>query len=188
MSINYLDSAKRLFMLYKQLGEKALAQIDDKELSWQANEDSNSIITIVKHMWGNMLSRWTDFLTTDGEKPWRQRDAEFEQEVLDRETLMKKWNDGWQCLFDALNSITDDDLEKIIYIRNEGQTVLDAINRQIAHYSYHVGQIVYISKLRSKEEWKSLSIPRNKSNEYNAGKFSQEKQNRNFTDDFIEKK
>ena len=186
--IQYLDSAKRLFMLYKQLGEKALAQIDDKELSWQANEDSNSIITIVKHMWGNMLSRWTDFLTTDGEKPWRQRDAEFEQEVLDREALMKKWNEGWQCLFDALNSIKDEDLEKIIYIRNEGQTVLDAINRQVAHYSYHVGQIVYISKLRSKEEWKSLSIPRNKSNEYNAGKFSQEKQKRNFTDDLIEKK
>ena len=186
--IQYLDSAKRLFMLYKQLGEKALAQIDDKELSWQANEDSNSIITIVKHMWGNMLSRWTDFLTTDGEKPWRQRDAEFEQEVLDREALMKKWNEGWQCLFDALNSIKDEDLEKIIYIRNEGQTVLDAINRQVAHYSYHVGQIVYISKLRSKEEWKSLSIPRNKSNEYNAGKFSLEKQKRNFTDDLIEKK
>ena len=186
--IHYLDSAKRQFMMYKQLGEKALAQIDDKELNWQANEDSNSIVTIVKHLWGNMLSRWTDFLTTDGEKPWRQRDAEFEQEVLDREALMKKWNEGWQCVFDALNSITDDDLEKIIYIRNEGHTILEAINRQIAHYSYHVGQIVYISKLRSKEEWKSLSIPRNKSNEYNAGKFSQEKQKRNFTDDWIVKK
>jgi hypothetical protein len=186
--IQYLDSAKRQFMLYKQLGEKAIAQIDDKDLNWQANEDSNSIATIVKHLWGNMLSRWTDFLTTDGEKTWRQRDAEFEQEVLDRETLMKKWNDGWQCVFDALNSITDADLEKIVYIRNEGHTILEAINRQISHYSYHVGQIVYISKLRSKEEWKSLSIPRNKSNEYNAGKFSQEKQKRNFTDDWIEKK
>ncbi len=174
--------------MYKQLGEKALAQIDDKELTWQANEDSNSIVTIVKHMWGNMLSRWTDFLTTDGEKPWRQRDAEFEQEVLDREALMKKWSDGWQCVFNALDSITDADLERIIYIRNEGHTILEAINRQIAHYSYHVGQIVYISKLRSKEGWKSLSIPRNKSDEYNAQKFSQEKQKRNFTDDWIEKK
>ena len=174
--------------MYKQLGEKALAQIDDNELTWHANEESNSIVTIVKHMWGNMLSRWTDFLTTDGEKPWRQRDAEFEQEVLSREALMKKWNDGWQCVFNALNSITDDDLERIIYIRNEGHTILEAINRQIAHYSYHVGQIVYISKLRSEDEWKSLSIPRNKSDEYNAGKFSQEKQKRNFTDDFIEKK
>lgn len=186
--VQYLDSARRQFMMYKQLGEKALGQIDDKELDWHANEDSNSIVTIIKHMWGNMLSRWTDFLTTDGEKPWRQRDEEFEQETMNRETLIKKWEEGWQCLFNALNSITDADLEKIIYIRNEGHTVLEAINRQIAHYSYHVGQIVYISKLRSKEEWKSLSIPRNKSKEYNADKFSKEKQKRNFTDDFIEKK
>jgi len=171
--------------MYKQLGEKAMAQVDDKDLNWHANENSNSIVTIVKHMWGNMLSRWTDFLTTDGEKPWRQRDAEFEQEEISREYLLKLWNEGWQCLFDALNSITDDNLEKIIYIRNEGHTILEAINRQIAHYSYHVGQIVYISKIRSKEEWKSLSIPRNRSDEYNAAKFSQEKRKRNFTDDLI---
>ena len=186
--IHYLDSAKRQFLMYKQLGEKAMAQIDEKELSWQANEDSNSVIMIVKHMWGNMMSRWTDFLTTDGERPWRQRDAEFENEGLGRDAMMKKWEEGWQCVFNALNSITDDDLERIIYIRNEGHTVLEAINRQIAHYSYHVGQIVYISKLRSKEEWKSLSIPRNKSDEYNTGKFSQEKERRHFTDDWIEKK
>jgi Protein of unknown function (DUF1572) len=185
--MQYLDSAKRQFTMYKQLGEKAIAQIDDKELAWQANEDSNSIVTIVKHMWGNMLSRWTDFLTTDGEKPWRQRDAEFENDTWDRETLIRKWEEGWQCLFNALNSITDTDLEKIIYIRNDGHTILEAINRQIAHYSYHVGQIVYISKLRSAKEWQSLSIPRNKSNEYNAGKFSQEKEKRNFTDEWVEK-
>jgi hypothetical protein len=188
MSIKYLDSAKRQFTMYKQLGEKAMAQIDEQGLSWQANDDSNSIVTIVKHLWGNMLSRWTDFLTTDGEKPWRQRDAEFENESITRETLMEKWEEGWQCLFDALDSITDNDLEKIIYIRNEGHSILEAVNRQIAHYSYHVGQIVYISKLRSTEEWKSLSIPRNKSNEYNAGKFSQEKEVRHFTDDWIEKR
>ncbi len=174
--------------MYKQLGEKALAQIDDQQLNWQANEDSNSIAAIVKHMWGNMMSRWTNFLTTDGEKPWRQRDAEFENEVMNRDALLKKWEEGWQYLFNALNSITDDDLEKIIYIRNEGHSILEAINRQIAHYSYHVGQIVYISKLRSKAEWKSLSIPRNKSNEYNTGKFSQDKQVRHFTDDWIDKK
>jgi hypothetical protein len=186
--LHYLDSAKRIFLLYKQLGEKAVAQVDDKELGWQENEDSNSIITIVKHMWGNMLSRWTDFLTTDGEKPWRQRDAEFENDHWDRANMMKKWEEGWQCLFSALDSITDKDLETIIYIRNEGQSVMDAINRQIAHYSYHVGQIVYIAKLRDKNEWKSLTIPRNKSNEFNAAKFSQEKQNKNFTDDLLEKK
>ena len=186
--MNYIQNTKRLFMLYKQLGEKAMAQVDDEQLSWQANADSNSIATIVKHMWGNMLSRWTDFLTTDGEKPWRQRDAEFENDVLNRDVMMQQWEEGWQCLFNALDSMTDADLEKIVYIRNEGHTVVEAINRQIAHYSYHVGQIVYISKLRSKEDWNSLSIPRNKSADYNAGKFSQEKQVRNFTGEWVDKK
>ncbi len=188
MSISYLESAKRQFNMYKQLAEKAMAQIDDSELNWQANEDSNSIVMIVKHMWGNMLSRWTDFLTTDGEKEWRKRDAEFENEELGRAGMMKKWDEGWQCLFNALDSITDADLEKIIYIRNDGHTILEAINRQIAHYSYHVGQIVYISKLRDKNEWNSLSIPRNKSNDYNAVKFAQDKQKRNFMDDLNDKK
>lgn len=186
--IQYLESAKRQFLMYKQLGEKAMAQLSDEALNWHVNEDSNSIAAIVKHMWGNMLSRWTDFLTTDGEKPWRQRDAEFDNEVQNRESLMKKWDEGWQCLFDALNSITDNDLERIVYIRNEGHTILEAINRQISHYSYHVGQIVYISKMRSTDEWKSLSIPRNKSAEYNAVKFAQEKGERHFTDDWVEKK
>ena len=188
MSLQYLESAKRQFRLYKQLGEKAMAQLDETELNWQANEDSNSIATIVKHLSGNMLSRWTDFMTTDGEKPWRQRDAEFEQETLNREQLMKIWEDGWQCLFAALNSITDEDLSKINYIRNEGDTVLANINRQISHYSYHVGQIVYISKLRVKNEWNSLSVPRNKSNEYNAGKFAKDKEVKHFTDEWVEKK
>ena len=187
MSLQYLDSAKRQFKMYKQLGEKAMAQVDDEQLNWQANEDSNSISNIVKHLWGNMLSRWTNFLTEDGEKQWRQRDAEFEHEVMNRQTLMQRWEEGWKCLFDALDSITDDDLGRIIYIRNEGYTILNAINRQISHYSYHVGQIVYISKLRTKNDWESLSIPRNKSSEYNAGKFAQEKANRHFTDDWDNK-
>jgi hypothetical protein len=173
--------------MYKQLGEKAMAQIDDSQLNWQATEDSNSIANIVKHLWGNMLSRWTDFLTTDGEKPWRQRDGEFEVETMTRDSLMLRWNEGWNCLFAALDSLTDDDLEKIVYIRNEGHTVMDAIHRQIAHYAYHVGQIVYVAKLRT-AEWSSLSIPRNKSAEYNSSKFSQEKETRHFTSDWIEPK
>ncbi len=188
MSIQYLESAKRQFTMYKQLGEKAMAQIPDEALHWQANEDSNSIAAIVKHMWGNMMSRWTDFLTTDGEKPWRQRDAEFEGSEETRETLMQKWNEGWHCLFSALDSITDDDLGRIIYIRNDGLTVLDAINRQISHYCYHVGQIVYVSKLKIAGQWKSLSIPRNASASYNAGKFAQEKATRDFREEFIDKK
>lgn len=186
--IKYLDSARRQFLMYKTLGEKAMAQIADDQLNWQANEDSNSVSNIVKHLWGNMMSRWTDFLTSDGEKPWRERDAEFEQTMPDRATVMQWWEDGWKCLFDALDSITDEDLERVIYIRNEGHTVLEAVNRQIAHYSYHVGQIVYLSKLKSTDGWKSLSIPRNQSGIYNAGKFAQEKQVRHFTDDWTENK
>lgn len=186
--IKYLDSARRQFQMYKALGEKAMAQVTDDALVWQANEDINSVAAIVKHMWGNMMSRWTDFLTTDGEKPWRQRDAEFENDLNTRQAILQKWEEGWQCLFDALAIITDNDLDKIIYIRNEGHTILEAINRQIAHYSYHVGQIVYIAKLQSSDAWKSLSIPRNQSAAYNAGKFAQDKQVRHFTDDLLDKK
>lgn len=186
-TIPYLSSAKRQFLYYKTLGEKAMEQVMDEQLFWHANEESNSIATIVKHLRGNMLSRWTDFLTTDGEKPDRQRDTEFEQEKNDKATVLQQWNEGWNCLFNALDSITDADLERIIYIRNEGHTVLEAINRQIAHYSYHVGQMVYIAKICTNENWKSLSIPRNKSSEYNQDKFSQEKQRKHFTDDLLNK-
>eukprot|EP01136_Pigoraptor_vietnamica_P024971 Opistho-1_new@78476 len=143
MAIQFLKSADRQFQMYKKLGEGAMAQMTDEQLFVLPNEESNSVAIIVKHLWGNMLSRWTDFLTTDGEKEWRQRDAEFENDINTREALMQKWEEGWQCLFNALGSITDDDLERIIYIRNEGHTILEATNRQIAHYAYHVGQIVY---------------------------------------------
>ncbi len=186
--IQYLESANRQFRMYKQLGEKAIAQMNDESLNWQANEDSNSVAAIVKHLWGNMLSRWTDFLTTDGEKTWRQRDAEFENDATSREAILQQWEEGWQCLFTALDSITNNDLERIIYIRNDGHTILEAINRQIAHYSYHVGQIVYLAKICSQNNWNSLSIPRNQSAQYNAGKFAQEKDKRNFTDEWIDKK
>jgi Protein of unknown function (DUF1572) len=175
MSLHYLESAKRQFHTYKAIAEKAMEQVDDKDLNWQSNEDCNSITMIVKHLWGNMLSRWTDLLTTDGEKPWRQRDAEFEHEELTRDAMMQKWEAGWQCLFHALDSVTDFDLDKIVFIRNEGHTVLEAVNRQIAHYSYHVGQIVYISKIRAKKDWVSMSIPRNRSNEFNEKAFGQGK-------------
>jgi hypothetical protein len=188
MSIPYLKSAIRQFEMYKKLGESAMQQIPDDKLNWQANEDSNSVAVIVKHLWGNMLSRWTDFLTTDGEKPSRERDAEFENDLPTREAIMQKWNEGWQCLFNALNSITDEELERIIYIRNEGHSILEAINRQIAHYSYHVGQIVYIAKLMKSGEWHTLSIARNQSKQYNDKKFSEEKGTRHFTDEWLDKK
>lgn len=187
MAIQYLKSADRQFRMYKKLGEEAIQQITDEQLFIMPNEESNSVAIIVKHLWGNMLSRWTDFLTTDGEKPWRQRDAEFENDINTREALMQKWEEGWQCLFNALDSITDNDLERIIHIRNEGHTILEAINRQIAHYSYHVGQIVYIAKMYKNNGWSSLSIPRNQSKEYNDKKFSEEKGNRHFTDEWLKK-
>jgi hypothetical protein len=186
-TIEFLKSAKRQFLYYKSLGDKAIAQVADKELNWLPNYESNSIAIIVKHLHGNMLSRWTDFLTTDGEKPTRKRDGEFENDSPSRETILQWWEDGWKCLFDALETVTDEDLNTIIYIRNEGHTVLEAINRQLAHYPYHVGQIVYIAKMLKNHSWESLSIPRNNSNDYNADKFSQEKGIRHFTDSELKK-
>jgi hypothetical protein len=180
--MKYTDNAKNLFRMYKNLGDKAIAQLENNHLNWSANEDTNSIATIVKHMWGNMLSRWIDFKTTDGEKPWRKRDAEFEQTELSRSQILEMWEEGWACLFHALDTITDEELEQIIYIRNEGHTILEAVNRQIGHYAYHVGQIVYIAKMCKSTSWDSLSIPRNKSSEYNADKFAQDKELRHFTE------
>ena len=138
MTNDYLDSVKKQFEYYKMLGDKTFSQLQDDKLFWQYNDDSNSIATIVKHIWGNMLSRWTDFLTSDGEKEFRNRDAEFENDIKNREELLDKWNEGWNCLFNAINSLTTDDLDKIIYIRNQGHTVTEAINRQLAHYPYHI--------------------------------------------------
>ncbi len=186
--MKFIDNAKTLFRMYKQLGEKSIAQLSDEQLNWQANDDTNSVATIVKHMWGNMLSRWTDFRTTDGEKPWRMRDAEFEHIAASRDEIMKMWEEGWGCLFQALDTLVEEDLGQIIFIRNDGLTIMEAVTRQIAHYSYHVGQIVFASKLHSGNNWESLSIPRNKSVEYNSSKFANDKAVRNFTDDIIEKK
>ena len=184
----YLVSIKKQFEYYKLLGEKTFAQIDDDKLFWQYNEESNSIATIVKHLWGNMLSRWTEFLTSDGEKEWRNRDAEFENDIKTREELLNKWNEGWQCLFNALESLKDEDLQKEIFIRNQGHSVIEAIHRQLAHYSYHVGQIVFIGKMILNDKWTSLSIPKNASKDYNTDKFSRPKHSEHFTDEFINSK
>ncbi|HEY5462762.1 MAG TPA: DUF1572 family protein [Hanamia sp.] len=162
MNNNYLESVKKQFEQYKMLGEKTFAQLTDDKLFWQYNEDSNSIATIVKHLWGNMLSRWTDFLTTDGEKDWRKRDAEFENDLNSRQQLLDKWNEGWDCLFKAINSLTPNDLDKIIFIRSQPLNVTEAINRQLTHSAYHVGQIVFLGKMLAENRWVSLSIPRAK--------------------------
>ena len=183
MQNDYLQSSIKQFEYYKMLGEKTFAQVSDEALFWQYNEESNSIATIVKHLWGNMLSRWTDFLTSDGEKEWRKREEEFENDIITRKEMMDKWNEGWECLFNTLNSLTDNDLDTSIYIRNMGHSITEAINRQLAHYPYHVGQMVFYAKILKKSEWTSLSIPKNKSNDYNDDKFSKEKSKKHFTDD-----
>lgn len=183
----YLESVKKQMLYYKTIAEKAMEQLEVEQLFISVNENTNSIATIVRHMSGNMLSRWTDFLTTDGEKVWRKRDEEFENTIQTREELLNIWNEGWNCFFSAIIDLQPDDLSRIIYIRNEGQTALDAINRQLAHYPYHIGQIVFYAKMLKKEEWNSLSIPKNKSKDYNADKFSKDKSLKHFTDDELKK-
>lgn len=184
---SYLESVKKQFLYYKMLGEKAIDQLEPHQLFVSVNEDTNSIATIIKHISGNMLSRWTDFLTSDGEKEWRNRDAEFENDLPSKDEVLVVWNKGWDCFLDALNSLKPEQLSDIIYIRNEGHTVIEAINRQLAHYPYHVGQIVFYAKQLKSGAWDSLSIPRNKSGNYNAEKFAKEKEIKNFTDDELKR-
>lgn len=167
---DYITSVKKQFSQYRILGEKAMEQVPEEMMDWQYNPESNSIATLVKHMAGNMLSRFTDFLTSDGEKEWRNRDAEFENEKRSRDQLITLWNEGWNCLFDTLNALTPEDLSKTIRIRNENHTVVEAINRQLTHYASHVGQILFISKMICGSRWKSPSISRGASREFNATK------------------
>ena len=181
---SYLESVKKQFLFYKMLGEKAIEQLEEEQLFWQYNKESNSIAILVHHIAGNMLSRFTEFLTSDGEKSWRNRDAEFLNGFATKEELMAYWHKGWDCLMDALGQLSESNLETIVYIRNEGHTVVEALNRQLAHYPYHIGQMVFIAKMMKNEEWKTLSIARNKSSEYNEEKFSQAKERRHFTDNY----
>ncbi|SFW57661.1 Protein of unknown function [Sinomicrobium oceani] len=179
---NYLESVRKLFEYYKKLGEKAMEQVPDPALFYQPDETSNNIAVIVKHLSGNMRSRWTDFLTSDGEKEWRDRDGEFTDTFGSREILMQAWEAGWHCLLGAIGDLGPADLDKTVYIRNEGHTVTEAINRQLAHVPYHIGQIVYIAKMQSGNHWHTLSIARNASADYNRDKFRKERAKRFFTD------
>lgn len=178
---NFLPKTIQLAQYYRALGEKAINQLDDDELKWSPGSSSNSIGIIVKHLWGNMLSRWTNFLKEDGEKSWRQRDAEFENAPETRNEIMSKWDEGWGCFIDTLESLSEEDLSKTVYIRNEGHSVMDAIQRQMAHYPYHIGQIVFIGKLLKGDDWKSLSIPKGASGQFNDRKFSANQKDRDFT-------
>lgn len=167
IAASFLSSVISRVKYYKELGDKSFVQLTEEDFHYQPNEASNSIAIIIQHMAGNMLSRWTGFLTTDGEKEWRNRDIEFEEQHMSKEQLLAFWEKGWNCFFDALQSLTEDDLLKTIYIRQEGLLVVDAINRQLAHYPYHAGQIVYVAKMIRDGQWKNLSIPKGHSDQFN---------------------
>ncbi len=182
-----LQSAIKQFRYYKHLADKAMGQINEKDFGIQLNPEDNSISIIISHMAGNMLSRWSNIFEEDGEKPWRNRDSEFEIWQRSTDELLTLWESGWALLFKTLENLKAEDLERIIYIRNEGLSVSDALIRQLCHYSYHCGQIVTKCKQLSESEWNSLSIPRKKSEEYNKKKFSQAKQQKHFLDDLLDK-
>ena len=167
----FLDQSRKVFRSQKDLADKAIAQLSDTELLWQPDTESNSIAINMKHLAGNMISRWTDFLTTDGEKQDRNRDSEFEIAEDDIHGLREYWERGYSVFFNTIDSLTEDDLLKKVTIRNEPHTVIQAIQRQVSHYGYHVGQIVALAKHINGEEWKTLSIPRGKSEEYLNQKF-----------------
>jgi len=164
---SYLQSAIKRLSYYKELGDKTFEQINDADFYFAPNEESNSIAIIIQHMAGNMLSRWTDFLSSDGEKDWRNRDTEFEDQKLSKQQLIDLWQKGWDCCLSSLSSLKADDLLKTIYIRSEGLLVIDAINRQLAHYPYHVGQIIYLAKIIKDKDWHTLSIAKGESGEFN---------------------
>lgn len=178
----FITGTRKLFGHYKSLAEKAIAQLDDEQIHWRPNQASNSIAILVHHLSGNMLSRFTDFLTSDGEKPWRNRDAEFEEGYRGKKDMLEAWEKGWNAVFTAFDSIREEDVDRVVYIRNEGQSVQDAFQRQLAHYSSHIGQILYIAKMVKGDDWVSLSIPKGGTAAYNQGKFSQEKSIGHFTD------
>lgn len=163
----YIQSVLKRILYYKELADKSFAVLSESDFYIQPNPESNSIAIIIQHMAGNMLSRWTDFLTSDGEKEWRNRDAEFENQQLSKSELIAYWEKGWTCLRDALEVLTENDLQATIHIRSEALTVVDAINRQLAHYPYHVGQIVYLARMIRGNEWVSLSIPKGNSAQFN---------------------
>ena len=184
---NYLPSTIKQFEYYRQLGEQAMRQLPEAALFHTADALNNSIATLVKHLWGNMQSRWTNFRQSDGEKPWRDRDAEFENDLAQAEELWQKWDEGWTTLLDALKDIDQEDLAELVYIRHQGHTMVEAINRQLAHYAYHVGQIVLLAKLHLGTDWQTLSIAKGQSKAFNAQKFSKPPERGHFTDDFLSK-
>ncbi len=164
----FIELIKKRFLTYKELGDKTIQQLEEEHIHFTKGTGDNSIYVIVRHMHGNMLSRFTEFLEADGEKPWRSRDKEFQEEPgVGKVQLFSLWQQGWECLWNALDALNDDDLQREVRIRGEVHLVMDALLRQVAHYAYHVGQLVYIAKSLKGEAWQSLSIPPGSSDQYN---------------------
>ena len=182
MDLSYIPSVIKQFEYNKSLGDKTFEQLTKEQLFFTYNKESNSIATLVKHISGNMLSRWTNFLTEDGEKPWRKRDEEFINTYTSKEEVIHDWEKGWACLFENLHKITTENSNTIVYVRNEGHTIAEAINRQLCHYSYHTGQIVMIGKMIKNNHWQTLSIAKNASKSYNEEKFAENKTKKHFID------
>ncbi len=167
ISKDFLETSIRRFKYYKDLGDKTFIQLNEWDFHYQPNDESNSVALIIQHMAGNMLSRWTNFLTEDGEKEWRKRDEEFEVHQYSKQQLIELWEKGWACFLDTLASLKKKDLKKTVTIRQESLTVIDAINRQLAHYPYHIGQIIFLAKIIKNKNWQNLSIPKGNSQVYN---------------------
>lgn len=182
---NYLESIRKQFLYYKELGDKTFVQLIEEDFFWSPDEQSNAIAVIIQHMYGNMMSRWTDFLTSDGEKEWRNREQEFELYLVTKEQLLIHWEKGWACLFHALSEIDSQNIKQLIYIRSKGHTIIEAINRQLAHYAYHVGQLTYLGRQRALH-WESLSIPKGGSELFNKTSFEKGKRREHFTAQFLD--
>lgn len=178
----YLDPTRKLFHYYKSLADKSIEQVPEAALHLKINDHGNSIAILVKHMAGNMISRFTDFRTTDGEKPWRNRETEFEDTFQSKEEMMAYWKKGWAVLFNAIDPLEKEDLSSVIYIRNEGHNILEALQRQLGHYAYHVGQIVFLSKIILEQDWNYLSIPPGQSEQFFQAKMAKDKSRLFFTD------
>ncbi|CAL2107696.1 conserved hypothetical protein [Tenacibaculum sp. 190524A02b] len=175
----YLHNITKQFKSYKEVADKTFSQLQEDDFHWCFNEESNSIASIIIHLSENMLSRWTDFFTSDGEKEWRDRDAEFEPKTLSKHQLIEKWEKGWNCLFDALNSINETNFNQPIYIRNKEHKLIESITRQIAHYPYHIGQITYVGKMILNSKWQTASIAKGKSKEFIKNQFLQNSRTKN---------
>ncbi|WP_010252220.1 DUF1572 family protein [Myroides injenensis] len=187
MTIIELKGIRKQFEYYRMLADKTILLLSQDELNSRVNEESNSIAVIMRHITGNLLSRFIDFFTTDGEKEWRKRDDEFEYKHYDRHELISNWDIAWNVLFTAIDSIDETNIDSVVKIRNQDHTVAEALYRQLAHYPYHIGQIVFIGKMIKDKDWKSLSIPKNQSSEYNLGKFNNPNSESHFTDNYLNK-